>query len=98
MRDLQSPHSEASDSLHVTVMAMVLASVTGVAAMWRTVLTFLTGLAVLVPADAGVVVQVPGGAGLGLDAPRCWIAVALAMVLIGLAVRRQRQHYQAMTD
>ena len=98
MRGPQSPHSEPSDPLHVTVMAMMLASVVGVTAMWQAVLTLLTGLAVLVPADADVIVQVPGGAGVGLDAPRCWIAAALAMILIGLAVRHRRPRHQTITD
>ena len=98
MRGPQSPHSEPSDPLHVTVMAMVLASVIGAAAMWQAMLTFLTRLAVMAPADADVVVQVPGGAGVGLDAPRCWIAVALAMALIGLAVRHQWQADWTTTD
>ncbi|PRY09928.1 hypothetical protein [Kineococcus rhizosphaerae] len=90
----QSANSEPDERMQVTLIAMAVASAVGVTAMWKAVLTFLIGFAVLVPAGADVLVRMPGGAGVGLDAPRCWIAAALVMALVGLGVKHQRHRRQ----
>jgi predicted cobalt transporter CbtA len=86
----QGPSAEPEERMQVTLLVMALVSLVGVAAMWKAVLTFLVGFGVLAPAGAGIVAHVPGGAGVGLDAPRCWIAAAVAMAVIGLGVKQQR--------
>lgn len=94
----QSPSAEPEERMQITLLVMALVSLVGVAAMWKAVLTFLIGFGVLAPAGVGIVVQVPGGGGVGLDAPRCWIAAAVAMAVIGLGVKQQRHRRRVEGD
>jgi len=94
----QTASAESDERLQIILSVMALTSVVGVAAMWKAVLTFLIGFAVLVPAGADVVADIPAGSGVGLDAPRCWIAAALALAVLGVAVKYQRRQRRFQSD
>jgi fructose-specific phosphotransferase system IIC component len=77
------------------ILGVVAVSFVGLGSMWRAALSFLVGLKVLSPAGPQVVLVIPSGGGIGLDGPRCWIAAAAALLVVGLLVRQRVAHQQA---